>query len=91
MAVGRAARAGIFVKGGDSIELLARPGTVWLDKTGTITESRVALVEWQGPDWVKALVLALEEGSSHPIASGFRAAWPGSSRSDAPSCRRRGG
>ena len=76
MAIGRAARAGIFIKGGDALEALARPGQLLLDKTGTITEARTALVQWQGPDWVKPLVLALEADSSHPLAAGFRAAWP---------------
>jgi len=76
VAIGRAARAGVFVKGGDALEQLATPGRLVLDKTGTITEARTALVAWDGPDWVKPLVLALEEGSSHPIAAAFRAAWP---------------
>lgn len=76
VAVGRAARAGIFIKGGDVVEQLARPGRLFLDKTGTITEARTALAEWRGPDWVRPLVLALEEGSTHPIAAGFRRAWP---------------
>jgi len=75
MAIGRAAQAGIFIKGGDALERLARPGHLLLDKTGTITEARTALVEWRGPEWVKPLVLALERGSSHPIAAGFRDAW----------------
>jgi Cu2+-exporting ATPase len=77
MAIGRAARNGILIKGGDAIERLATPGTLLLDKTGTITESRVALAQWNGPDWVKPLVLALEEESSHPIAAGFRRAFEG--------------
>jgi Cu2+-exporting ATPase len=76
MAIGRAARAGIFVKGGDALERLAKPGRMFLDKTGTITESRTALVEWHGEEWVKPFVLALESGSSHPIAAAFRRAWP---------------
>lgn len=76
MAIGRAARAGIFIKGGDALERLAKPGRLFLDKTGTITESCTALVEWCGEDWVKPLVLALETGSSHPIATAFRIAWP---------------
>ena len=76
MAIGRAARAGIFVKGGDALERLAEPGELLLDKTGTITEARTSVVEWIGPDWVKALILAIEAGSSHPIADGFRKAWP---------------
>ena len=75
-AVGRAARRGLLIKGGDALERLARPGTLLLDKTGTVTEGRVALVTWHGPDWVQPLVLALEAGSSHPVADGFRRAWP---------------
>ena len=77
MAIGRAARNGILIKGGDAIERLATPATVLLDKTGTITESRVALSMWDGPDWVKPFVLALEDESSHPIAAGFRRAFAG--------------
>lgn len=74
VATGRAARVGIFIKGGDSIEALAHPGVMILDKTGTVTESRVSLVRWDGPDWVKPLVLALEQESTHPLAEGFRRA-----------------
>ena len=76
VAVGRAARAGILVKGGDALERLAHPGLLLLDKTGTVTEARTALVEWDGPEWVRPLVLALERGSAHPLAEGFRRAWP---------------
>ena len=75
MAIGRAAAAGIFVKGGDALERLAEPGELLLDKTGTITEARTSVVEWIGPDWVKPLVLSVEAGSSHPLADGFRRAW----------------
>ena len=77
VAVGRAARAGIFIKGGDALELLSRPGEMVLDKTGTLTEGVTSLVTWWGEESVKPLVLALEAGSSHPIADGFRRAWPG--------------
>ena len=77
VAVGRAARRGMLIKGGDALELLATPGILVLDKTGTITEGQTALTAWHGPDWAKPLVLALEEGSSHPLADGFRLAWPG--------------
>lgn len=74
-AIGRAARAGILVKGGSALEALARPGTLILDKTGTITQARTALAWWSGPEWVKPLVVALERESTHPIADGFRRAW----------------
>jgi P-type Cu2+ transporter len=75
VAVGRAAGNGVLIKGGETLELLSRPSTIVLDKTGTITEGRSALIEWIGPDWVRPLVLSLEEGSSHPLADGFRRAW----------------
>lgn len=78
VATGRAARRGLFIKGGDAIEALSRPGVILLDKTGTITEARVSLVQWDGPDWVKPLVLALEQESTHPLADGFRRAFEGS-------------
>ena len=76
MAIGRAARAGIFIKGGDVVEALAHPGLLFLDKTGTVTEGRTGLVQWTGADGVRPLVLSLEADSTHPIAAGFRAAWP---------------
>lgn len=77
VANGRAAGRGMLVKGGDALELLSRPGTLVLDKTGTVTEGVVALSAWHGPEWVKPLVLSLEQGSSHPLADGFRRAWTG--------------
>jgi len=77
VAVGRAAGNGILIKGGDALEQLARPSTLVLDKTGTVTEGRTALAVWTGPTWVQPLVLSLEAGSSHPIADGFRRAWSG--------------
>jgi P-type Cu2+ transporter len=72
VATGRAARRGVFIKGGDAIEALARPSTLLLDKTGTVTEGRLSLVRWDGPDWVKPLVVALERESTHPLADGLR-------------------
>jgi len=77
VAIGRAARAGILVKGGDTLEALARPSTLLLDKTGTLTEGRPVLLDWEGPDDVRAAVLALERHASHPLAAAFTAAWPG--------------
>ena len=77
VAIGRAARAGILIKGGDALEALARPATLFLDKTGTVTLGRTSLERWEGPAWARPLILALEHHSTHPIASGFREAWPG--------------
>lgn len=75
--IGRAARAGILIKGGDVLESLARPGLLVLDKTGTVTEGRHALRSFQGDAGLRQLILGLEAGSRHPVAEGFRRAWPG--------------
>jgi len=76
VAIGRAARQGILIRGGDALEALARPGTLYLDKTGTVTEGKFRLTSWAGDDAIKPLVAALERHSSHPVATGFLAAWP---------------
>ena len=75
VAIGRAARQGILVKGGDALEHLARPGRIFLDKTGTLTEGRMDVVVWEGADDVRPLVLALERHSRHPVASALLRAW----------------
>jgi Cu2+-exporting ATPase len=75
VAIGRAAKEAVLIKGGDALEALARGGTLFLDKTGTVTEGRTSLERWDGPAWVQPLVLALERHASHPVAEGFRAAW----------------
>ena len=68
-ALGRAARRGILVKGGDSLEALARPALIVFDKTGTLTEGRLALENWHGDRSLQPLVAAAEKSSAHPIAT----------------------
>ncbi len=75
--IGRAAREGILIKGGDVLESLARPGILVLDKTGTVTEGRHSLRRFEGDDALRPVILGLEAGSRHPVAEGFRRAWPG--------------
>lgn len=75
-AIGKAARRGILIRRGAALEYLARPARLFLDKTGTVTESGLSLLAWEGPDWVKPLVLALERHVQHPIATAFLTAWP---------------
>jgi Cu2+-exporting ATPase len=78
VAIGRAARRGILVKGATSLQALAerskRPGTVVLDKTGTITLGRMGLTSYIGDESVRPLVGALEARSSHPAAKALVAA-----------------
>jgi len=72
VAIGRAARAGILVKGGDALERLARPARIVLDKTGTLTESGGGTLEWEGDAEARELAVALEGQSSHAIALAFQ-------------------
>ncbi|MEL6330047.1 MAG: heavy metal translocating P-type ATPase [Planctomycetota bacterium] len=67
-AVGRLAHRGVLVKGGSPIEGLARPGTIFLDKTGTLTTGRFEVAEWTVPEPTRRRVRAIERGSTHPIA-----------------------
>jgi Cu2+-exporting ATPase len=73
--IGRAARRGILIKGGDTLERLAKPGLLLLDKTGTLTTGRVALQSWTGDDAVKPAVAAIEARATHPIARALAAAF----------------
>ena len=75
VSIGRAARQGILIRGGDALEALAHPGTLYLDKTGTVTEGKFRLTSWTGDESLMPLVAALERHSSHPVATGFLAAW----------------
>ena len=73
-AIAQAARAGLLIKGADVLEKLTRPGRMWLDKTGTLTTGRAALVEWWGDEDARPLVAAVEAHSAHPLARAFVAA-----------------
>ncbi len=68
IALSRAAKRGILVKGADAIERLATPGVLFLDKTGTITEGRSAVSYWEGAARFRSVVAAVEQLSVHPIA-----------------------
>jgi P-type Cu2+ transporter len=71
VSIGRAAKRQILIKGGDTLERLSQPGTIFLDKTGTITVGRTALIHWFGPESIKPMVAVLESHSTHPIAKAF--------------------
>lgn len=68
VALGRAARRGVLVKGADALERLATPGTMFVDKTGTLTAGRLAVVTWCGDLDAAELAAAAEAGSAHPVA-----------------------
>jgi len=69
--MGRAAREGFLLKGSESLERLAQVKKMFLDKTGTLTEGRFEVLQWQAREEsssIKEAVLALEVKSKHPIA-----------------------
>lgn len=72
--IGRAARNGILIKGGEYLETSAKIDAVALDKTGTLTEGKPKLTDIVvlNPDYDRAEVLrwaaAAEAGSEHPLA-----------------------
>ncbi len=72
VALGRAARRGVLIKGADALERLATPGTMFVDKTGTLTAGKLAVVSWRGDLDAAALAVAVEAGSNHPIARALR-------------------
>lgn len=68
VAIGRAARRGVLIKGGAALEHMAHGGTILLDKTGTVTLGKTTLVQWQGDEAIKPFVAAIEKHSTHRVA-----------------------
>ncbi|MEZ0073797.1 heavy metal translocating P-type ATPase [Planotetraspora sp. GP83] len=70
---GRGAQLGILIKGPEALEFTRAIDTIVLDKTGTVTEGRMTLLDVfvaDGEDAGEVLRLAgaLEHASEHPIA-----------------------
>ena len=71
--LGRAAKNGILIKGGDTVEAVAYTKYVVFDKTGTLTTGKFRIndinVEQEiSLEDIRGIVLAIEERSNHPIA-----------------------
>ena len=89
---GRGAQLGLLIKGPEVLESTRKVDTVVLDKTGTVTTGKMALVEVAVADGVDRgevlrLVGALEDASEHPIARAIAERRAGRAR---PAARRRG-
>lgn len=69
--IGRAAKRGILIKGGNTLEEFAKIKIVAFDKTGTLTTGDLKIKEMKGtvskPE-LKDILFQLEQHSSHPIA-----------------------
>lgn len=69
--VGRAAKNGILIKGGSTIELFSKTKKVVFDKTGTLTNGEFKIQElkkWDDSYPIESIIYELEKHSSHPIA-----------------------
>ena len=79
-AIGRAARSGVLVRGGDVLERIGQVRTVFLDKTGTVTSLQPAIrrIEILDPEVSEnellAWLAALESGSEHAVGRAVLAA-----------------
>ncbi|MCO5934933.1 cation-translocating P-type ATPase [Mucilaginibacter sp. RB4R14] len=71
--LGRAAKNGILIKGGDTIEAVANTKYVLFDKTGTLTTGKFSIHQIKPEEGftveqVRGVIMAIEERSNHPIA-----------------------
>ncbi|MEV0768530.1 heavy metal translocating P-type ATPase [Nocardia salmonicida] len=78
-AIGAASKLGVLVKGGAALESMGRVREVALDKTGTLTANKPAVVEISAVTGVEqatvlAVAAALESRSEHPLARAILAA-----------------
>jgi Cu+-exporting ATPase len=75
---GRGAQLGILIKGPEVLEQTRRISTIVLDKTGTVTEGRMRLVDAlpldTSRDELLRLAGAAESASEHPLARAIAAA-----------------
>ena len=71
--LGRAAKNGILIKGGDTIEAVTQTKYIVFDKTGTLTTGKFHINNIKsesGADIaaIRGIITAIEERSNHPIA-----------------------
>lgn len=71
--VGRGAQAGVLIKNAEALERFEKIDTIVIDKTGTLTEGRPAVIAIHPAAGFKEaellrLAASLERGSEHPLA-----------------------
>jgi Cu+-exporting ATPase len=70
--IGRAAKNGILIKGGDTLEKLASIKNIVFDKTGTLTTGKFIVSEFTAIEGeekeIQNIIYNIEQHSSHPIA-----------------------
>ena len=80
---GRGAQLGVIIKGAEVLEDTRAVDAVILDKTGTVTEGRLEVVEAVAAPGMDAetmglLAGALESRSEHPVGAAIARRWPSS-------------
>ena len=78
---GRGAQLGVIIKGAEVLEDTRLVDAVVLDKTGTVTEGRLAVVDAVGTAGADVTALgllagALESRSEHPVGAAIARRWP---------------
>ncbi len=77
--LGRAARNGMLIKGGDTLQSLKKIKQIVFDKTGTLTTGKLQIEAFRthqlDEDVFKNIVTSLELHSSHPIAKSIVRQW----------------
>jgi len=71
--VGKGATSGVLVKNAEALEVMEKVDTLVLDKTGTLTEGKPAVVNFitddsHSSEEILRLAASLEQGSEHPLA-----------------------
>jgi Cu+-exporting ATPase len=71
--LGRAAKNGILIKGGDTIEAVTQAKYIVFDKTGTLTTgkfhiNKIKSEQGTNIEAIRGIITAIEERSNHPIA-----------------------
>ena len=72
--IGKAAEKGILIKDAQHLELVKSIDTLVVDKTGTVTEGKPSVVDWQWAsgatdiDFFKKVIKSIEYQAEHPLA-----------------------
>ena len=79
---GRAAKQGLFIRNDGAFQQLPKVDAVVLDKTGTLTEGALRLVDFSGDEAAIRWAAALERGNTHPVGTALQTARPAAEQLD---------